>query len=238
MEILICDDDITVIDNIKSMILLYFKDKNIDINISEYTSGAKVLLLDKKFDIAFIDIEMPGASGLEITRYIKNINRNTIVFIITAYEGYLDDAMDLSIFRYISKPVSEERFFKNLNKAMELYNKNSHIIIVDNKSRNYNILTQNIVYATILDKKSVRIILEDREFVSYKSWKYWLKELLGFDCFLRPHYSFIVNSNYITDYDKQSLTLKISNDITTIPISRRYYKHFEDDFLKYIGATV
>lgn len=147
--------------------------------------------------------------------------------------------MDLNIFRYISKPISEERFLKNLNKAIELYNKNSHIIIVDNESKCYNVFTQNIIFATILDKKNVKIITEDGEYISDKNWKYWVKELSNHDCFLRPHYSYIVNSNYVTDYDKQNITLRINSDsITTIPTSRRYYKSFKDNFSKYVGATV
>lgn len=239
MEILICDDDVTVINQIEKLLKDFLKDKKTLFNIFKYTSGEEVLEIRKKFDIAFIDIEMAQVNGLEVTRYIKKINRNAIIFIITAFEGYLDDAMDLNIFRYISKPIIPDRFLKNLDKAVELYNKNSNIIMVDNRTKYYNVFTKDIIYATIADKKNIGIVTENRKYISNKGWDYWVKKLLNHDCFSRPHYSYIVNMNYVTDYDKQDITIRINSKQTTkIPISRRHYKTFKDNFSKFMGMTV
>ncbi len=75
-----------------------------------------------KTDFAFIDIEMPGVNGLSVTKHLQTLNPNIIVFfIVTSFQGYLDDAMDLKVFRFLSKPIDENRFFKSMDVALNLY---------------------------------------------------------------------------------------------------------------------
>lgn len=53
---------------------------------------------------------MPGVNGLSVTKHLQTLNPNIIVFIVTSFQGYLDDAMDLKVFRFLSKPIDENRF--------------------------------------------------------------------------------------------------------------------------------
>ena len=62
---------------------------------------------------------MPDLSGLELAKELTRRFNDPIIFFITNYEHYLDEAFDIHAFRYLYKPVEQERFFKSLDKAVE-----------------------------------------------------------------------------------------------------------------------
>lgn len=75
-------------------------------------------LQSHQVDLVFLDVEMPGMSGIEL---IKNLDRRPIIILITAKKNYAVEAFELSVADYIIKPVSLSRFAKAVSKARELY---------------------------------------------------------------------------------------------------------------------
>jgi len=82
---------------------------------AEAENGIEAVKLAKKYkpDIAFLDIKMPGKSGLEAAGEINTICR--IVF-ITAYDRYAVDAFKNEAIDYILKPVEDTRLEKTVNR--------------------------------------------------------------------------------------------------------------------------
>jgi two-component system LytT family response regulator len=66
-------------------------------------------------DIAFLDIEMPGATGLQVAGALPE--GGPIVVFITAFSGYAPQAFDVSATDYVLKPFSDERFKEALERA-------------------------------------------------------------------------------------------------------------------------
>jgi two-component system LytT family response regulator len=69
-------------------------------------------------DLVFLDVEMPGMSGIEL---IKNLDRRPIIILVTAKKNYAVEAFELSVADYIIKPVSLARFTRAVAKAKELF---------------------------------------------------------------------------------------------------------------------
>ena len=72
---------------------------------------------ENKIDLVFIDIQMPGLTGLQ---FIGSLENKPLAIFITAYKQYALESYDLSVVDYLVKPVPLERFIKACNRAKEL----------------------------------------------------------------------------------------------------------------------
>ena len=105
-NILLTDDEQIMIDSI-SMIL----NKNFSEQVKIFTanSGTKAIeeVRTKNIDIIFMDIRMPGISGIEAISLIKQLNPNIVIIVLSAYDKfqYAQQALNLGAFKYLTKPV-------------------------------------------------------------------------------------------------------------------------------------
>lgn len=170
MKVLICDDNPKIIIQIKNYLSKISKQSTYKFDYICFASGDTILNKQIKIDFAFIDIEMPGVNGLTVTKHLQKINPNIIIFIVTSFQGYLDDAMDLNVFRFLSKPIDKNRFFKSMDVALNLYHQSTETIILDYLDECHNIFTIDILYLTIENRKT-KIITRNDEFISNKKFE-------------------------------------------------------------------
>ena len=124
-NILITDDEQIAIDSLKFII-----SKNFDSNVTLFTaqSGTDALQIinQEKIDIVFMDINMPGLTGLDTVSCINKLRPETVIIIISAFDRfqYAQEAMNLGVFKYITKPVNRNVIIQTVRESMN---------IVDNK---------------------------------------------------------------------------------------------------------
>ena len=119
MRILICDDEQKFVDDLKFHIERYMQTHLINAEITTTVSPEEIVKGDAVYDLAFLDIQMPGVDGITLGKELKSRNSKLILFYVTAYSDYLDEAMDLQIFRYFYKPFDDKRLYASLDRAME-----------------------------------------------------------------------------------------------------------------------
>lgn len=73
----------------------------------------------QQIDLLFLDIQMPGLSGVEFVRTLNE--QKPLIIFVTAYEQYALQGYELSIVDYLLKPVPLERFIQACNKAKEIF---------------------------------------------------------------------------------------------------------------------
>lgn len=123
MRILICDDDLELSQQLEKILISFFQKNSLKYpEIVIYNNGTDLLQDFQSKDIVFLDIEMPGMNGIYIGNELKRQNNNAIIFVVTSYSQYLDEAMRFHVFRYLSKPLDKQRIFRNMKDALALYN--------------------------------------------------------------------------------------------------------------------
>ncbi|MCG3087956.1 response regulator [Sporosarcina cyprini] len=89
--------------------------------VGAYPNGTEMLkdMQHLQFDVAFLDIEMPGLSGLDLADVIKEWNKNIFIVFVTAYRDYAVQAFELDSIDYLVKPIMQERLEKTTLRIQE-----------------------------------------------------------------------------------------------------------------------
>lgn len=232
MKIAICDDELSIIQNITAYLHEYSAEKHIDFELCTFSSGQELLECNEKFNIAILDVEMPEIDGIELGKKLREKNKNIILIYITAYRKYLDAALDLNAARFFEKPIDKKRFFEGIDNSIKRINNSTISFLVKDNSETVRISTDEIIYIEIepLGHRKTKIITENKTYVSTNKMSFWENELKDF-MFAKTHKSFIVNLNFVTKYDDKNIKL---NKTFNIPLSRNYKSNFKTRFAKFM----
>ncbi len=81
------------------------------------------LLQEQTVDLVLLDIEMPGMTGLELTKNLGN--KRPVIIFTTSKTEYAAEAFELNVADYIVKPVTPARFIQAIDKAREILQSNT-----------------------------------------------------------------------------------------------------------------
>lgn len=231
MKIAICDDDKAYVHEIEINIKCLLQDKKISAEFDLFYESNGIYDCNNFYDIAFLDIEMQPYTGIEVAEKLKSVNPYIIIFIITSYDKYLDEAMDLNVFRYIKKPLDTRRLKNGLYKALESIDTNTINFFLKQGSTSKSIHSNDIQYIETVGRHT-KVVTVKGEYISDNKMNYW-KEKLVPSFFYQVHKSFIINMKHITDYKRDSVVL---SDKYNIPIAYRTQSEFKSYFLSYFGG--
>lgn len=234
MRILICDDDILSREQLKKYIQDYFKQTSAKCpEIACFSDGESLLADEGEKDMLFLDIEMPGINGIYVGKELKKASENMIIFVVTSYAEYLDDAMRFHVFRYLSKPLDRRRLFRNMNDAIDLYHTMTIKIPIETKQGVHTFSGSDIIAIEALGRKVV-VHTTVRDFESVRNMQYYL-DLLPKNCFFQTHRSFIVNFEHVTDFDHS--LVRMSKGQFFAYLTKRKYTSFKEAYLLYLEST-
>ena len=111
MNILLCDDKKTALAELSEAVNKYMQEHLVNCNIVESETSAHVIESNITFDLAFLDIQMDDVNGIKLAEVLKKRNKNIIIFFVTSYSEFQDDAMDLRAFRFFNKPFDIKRLY-------------------------------------------------------------------------------------------------------------------------------
>ena len=233
MKIVICEDNAEDMEIVKNNIVEYFLLHNLEIpEFFLFSSAEKMVSKRAKYDIAFLDVEMRGISGINGGKKLLDWNNNLIIFIITSYNEYLDEAMDLRVFRYLPKPLEPPRFFRSLSKALNLYYTTDDTISVDISGGTVKLHTHNILMIKYSKRKTI-IVAAQREYVTDISIKQWLTTLPE-DLFLETYKGVIVNVSRVSYFNKETIYMDVEG--LSAYLSKRKLKQFKSMYLNYCNS--
>lgn len=234
MRILICDDDLNITQQLQNYIIEFFKSSKLKVpEIMTFEHGEELLATATANDIVFLDIEMPNKSGIFVGRELKKNHPDIIIFIITSYVEYLDDAMRFQVFRYLLKPLDKQRLFRNMKDAILLYNSTNIKVSIETKGNVYTINVSDIIFVEA-QGRAITIYTPDRNYVVVNNMAYWV-HTLNMPCFFQSHRSFIVNMKYVSEFN-HSLIHLYDNKYTAY-LTKRKYSQFKDAYFLYLEST-
>ncbi|MCU4177430.1 LytR/AlgR family response regulator transcription factor [Carboxylicivirga sp. N1Y90] len=192
--------------------------------ICHRATDAFEILRKQKVDLLFLDIQMPGLTGIEFLRSLKHPPK---VILTTAYKDYALEGYELDIVDYLMKPISFERFVRAVNKFFEMQpqtievhhpekeGSDAYVYVKAGKMIN-KVLLKDILYIESF-KDYVNIHTSNRV-ITARQTLVSIEQSLPESLFVRIHRSYIVSINQITGFT--STTISINEK--AIPIGRNY----------------
>lgn len=202
------------------------------------TCGDFIFKEKHSYDIAIVDVQMPAVNGLEVSERLKQLNPDIIIIILTSYPAYLDSAMKIQVFRYLSKPIDTERFNRNFLEAVDYYKKISKSIIIEKYDEIFTVKTRDILYIENRKHGSL-IVTKYKSYETNKKPAEWYEIINQPNCFVQSHKSYIVNLQNVINFDKSSITFQGANEnLMEHCISQRKYAEFKKAFFDFAGGIV
>ena len=199
------------------------------------TDEAMKVMAVEQIDLVFLDIQMPGLSGIQWLK--AGLINAPMVVMITAYENYALDGFNLNVLDYVVKPVAFDRFLKAATKAMELYLlKNKQVTQLPAEpsalfvNSDYSLVRINMDQITYVEglKDYIKIYqLNIERPIIPRLTLHYMEDKLPSARFLRVHRSYIVALDKIISVKKNRLYLPGAD----IPFTDNYRAQLMD----YIG---
>ncbi len=181
---------------------------------------AMAVLQEKKVDLMFLDIQMPGMTGMT---FLQGLVVKPMVILVTAYSEYALESYALDVLDYLLKPVSMERFTHAAYKALEEKKKRNALIKQADTlpgadaneaaffvKADYALVKVNIAEITHIEsmKDYIKIYVEtSKRPIITKSTLKGIEEKLPEKKFLKVHKSFIVQLSKIASIRNQTIVI-------------------------------
>ena len=208
-----------------------------EIETAENLPNGIKLIHSFKPDIVFLDIEMPGYSGLQILEFFTPEQINFEIIFTTAYSEYAIRAFDLNAIDYLLKPLRDEQVANAVNKAINQLGKSKvseRLEELQNTFKASSIskiglpVSNGVLFVAFddvimleADRMYTKVCTKsDGDLLVSKPMKFFIDILGDSSGFYRPHRSFLINLKHIKQYVSQDGGYIIMDNKKTVNISR------------------
>ncbi|MBW7844257.1 MAG: response regulator transcription factor [Bacteroidia bacterium] len=212
---LIIDDEKMARTLLESVLKEFHNDIEIVDSCKDLPTGVKSIRKNNP-DLVFLDIEMPGHSGLELLDFFEKDEIKFKIVFVTAYNQYAIHALRLSAVDYILKPIDVEELsqaidrFKTSKQAKESYQilKQNLAGVSSPKMAIYTVSSikfieiKDIIFLKAEGSYTLITLKNQTVLTTSKALKFYDDLLSSYDYFFRSHKSYIINLNYVREYIK------------------------------------
>lgn len=233
MRVLVVDDEAPARDE-----LIYLLKQHSDLEVvgqAEDAETALQLIRKERPEVVFLDISMPGSTGMEAARQMTKLSEPPLVVFATAYDQHAVEAFEVNAVDYLLKPFAEERVTETIEKLRKILGQRkptNHLlqnkIAVSDEDLIKLLDPTEIVYAS---RQGRDVVIKTRDhFYTVHYTLNNLEQRLAQQPFFRPHHSFLVNVDHIEKiepgFQGHQLVMK-DKEATRIPVSRSGMKEIK-----------
>ena len=218
--------------------------------VGEATDGLECIALVEQLrpQIVFLDVEMPGKTGVEAARIIQDMDPTIILIFATAHDEYMSDAFEVYAFDYLVKPFKVERVLKTLERARDRLMPEPNVTSLPHRTAPTTkpagrMMLHHREGVTFINMQDIVLVQrEDRATVIYTkgSNRYVTGDSLAETeakldqaVFFRCHKSYIINLNHIsniTPYGRWTYVVHLTGITQDALITHEKYEELEQMF--------
>lgn len=211
LKIAILDDDKTALMISTSAVEAFLKEQNAEYRLFSFSNPLNFLASAKeeKFDLSFLDIDMPEMNGLNVADELTSISKYGQIIFLSQREDLVFECLKFHPFGFIRKSKLIDDFSLMMNQFFQtVANNESNETKIDffDKTRTYSFKIRDIVYIEG-DRNYQKIVLKDKSFQNIRVPLATLEEKLREYGFLRIHKGYLLNYLYIRSIENEEVFL-------------------------------
>ena len=222
LKIAILDDNKTALMISSSAVEAFLKEKNAEYQLFSFSNPLNFLASAKeeKFDLSFLDIDMPEMNGLEVANQLGEVAKNGQIIFLSQREDLVFECLKFHPFGFIRKSRLIDDFSLMMNQYYQTIsnaeNDETKIDFID-KTKTFSFKIKEIVYIEG-DRNYQKIVLKDKSSQNIRAAMGQLEEKLREHGFIRIHKGYLLNYLFIRSIatDEIYLTTGIS-----LPMSKK-----------------
>ncbi len=203
LNIAICDDEIEQLNILTEYIKKFEIQENISTKISRYDSALSLLQTysaPNTFHVLFLDVEMPGMTGLELATKIRELpDKDVHIIFVSNYPEYMQSSFNVQAFYYLPKPIEYEDFHNVMLRVAKDYEERNTfkmLLQTDGEQRLVNI--HDILYIEISKRQRNHLCYHlATEKIEAKGFLVDVEKNLAVHNFVPASRGFLVNLNRI-----------------------------------------
>lgn len=232
LKIALCDDEFSTVNYYCEQLTRLFKNLGVTASIDLFTDSGKLLAglyADRRWDVYFLDIDMPLINGLNLGKKIRELDDACYIIYISIHREHVYDSLEVKPFRFLPKDEFASRIGPCIKDLLSdlTHESEQEFIVLENNASLYRYRIQEIIYAQSLDKYITLFLTEKRQTESIRYRMSDLEEKLIRHGFIRVHKSYLVNYRFIRSIQPAKILL---DDGRSLPASRSRMEEIKTTF--------
>lgn len=232
LKIAIVEDDENEAKELQEMLRLYAQENGQEFEIEVYKNPIIFLNNYKaKYDLIFMDIQMPHMDGLQAAEKLRKLDPLTILIFVTNMAYLAGRGYEVNAFDFLVKPLAYSYFALKIERAIEALSlRQEKKIIISSEGAKVCIASSSIMYIEVMDHQLI-YHTEAGDYTSYSTIKK-AQELLGGCDFVLCNSCYLVNLRFVKSIRQHFVT--VGN--VDLKISAPKKKTFMEALNNYIGG--
>lgn len=234
MNVLICDDEWRITEQVSELLQKHCTENGMQVRFHLFDNLCAIKDL-AGYDIAILDIDMGGFSGIDLARRLRNEKPGIVIIFLTNFIQYAPEGFEVQAFRYLLKSDTQKRLVPYFKDAVREVVRKKQIITISVNSEWIDIPVNHILYL----ESNLRIVIMHLIHDERTEYRFYgnmtdLSEKLEDLGFLRIQKSFLVNMEYIEQMQYEKVRLR--GEIV-LPSSAKNHKELKQYYLKWRGKN-
>lgn len=207
LKIAICDDDKCTHTRLSELLLNYSVRCNQDFDVQHFYKAEELLEAPFNYNILFLDIMLDDSNdGINVGKKLRIMHNHALYVIMTSREDCYADAFEATTFRYLLKPLTQNKIDRILKDVQEFMTDFEQHLKISFSQSDYYIRIQEIVLIESYMRKRY-VCTKQNKFQTIEKWETLLKRLENYQCFTRIGKNYLVNMMHIQSTSIRSITL-------------------------------
>lgn len=197
-------------------------------SLDEYDDGESFLDANERYDILFLDYEMPGMNGIQVAEIYRKKWPKTVIVFVSCHDEVLPQGYRVHAYQFLVKPARKEDLEEIMARISEEFEYQA--LKLEFEGKHYLVPVRSVLYIESgKHGNGVVIRTEDRVYRDSGTMQFY-EEFLNAKCFVRVNRSYIVNLRWVETWKNDRITLRNGERARLSLRKRKYFEHKLDEF--------